>query len=328
MTAPILFIHYGDSPYLRYTLEAAALFNPGKEVLLLGDASNRTYADRAGASFHPLADLDGGEKVGRFERDFRFIAGPRHGKEFWTRFVFKRWFLIDRFLRERGVDRFWTFDSDTLVLSDLGRYEARYAGYDCTEQCHGICMNGLVSREAVEGYTDKMLELFGREDYLERQRRIVEEHPTWAFTEMRAYATYKEEEGLRTMHLGSIVDGETFIDCICDAEGHNAIWESYDEPIGGQTVIRLYFADDGTVGGRHLPTGEFVRFAAINMSWVPLYFFERVLDHARQGSGRDRPGGRPGADGLRPMSPEEGLKWRWIRRGRRVRDRVRSRLGS
>ena len=41
MEAPIIFVHYNDTPYLKYTPQGREkLFNPDKRVILLGDSSN------------------------------------------------------------------------------------------------------------------------------------------------------------------------------------------------------------------------------------------------------------------------------------------------
>ena len=65
-----------------------------------------------------------------------------HGRHEWTRFVFRRWFLMHNYLRANGVRRFWNFDSDTLILTRLSAQEHKFATVGATEQCSGICMNG------------------------------------------------------------------------------------------------------------------------------------------------------------------------------------------
>jgi len=40
----------------------------------------------------------------------------------WLQYVFARWFYMEDFLLQSGVERVWHFDSDTMLLSNLGYY--------------------------------------------------------------------------------------------------------------------------------------------------------------------------------------------------------------
>ena len=95
---PIIFIHYGNSPYLKYTLEAAKRTNPNKEIILLGDRSNKKYANNSNVTFYPFKDFRQSELISRFNSVYRHIAGEEHGRKNWTYFVFLRWFIIYDFL--------------------------------------------------------------------------------------------------------------------------------------------------------------------------------------------------------------------------------------
>ena len=81
--APIIFIHYGDSAYLKYTLRLAVKFNPDKEVILLGDNKNKKY-EKIGVRHFYFNDYGAGEEINMFNKVFRFIAGAKHGKKEWV----------------------------------------------------------------------------------------------------------------------------------------------------------------------------------------------------------------------------------------------------
>jgi len=266
---PIIFIHYGDSPYLRFTLHTARVFNPNARVILLGDRENRDY-QALGIEHHEFANYSGLPEIAEFERVFKFVAGREHGKEFWVYFVFKRWFYMYSFIRLHNIPRFWTFDSDTLIISELQSHVDKFSHVDCTEQCNGMCMNGLINnQEVVKGYIDTINELFQNEEYLDRQRQDFERHPNWAFTEMRAFAEYKRRIPITTMRLNSIIDGETFDDAIC--QSHNMQMQ--------RGMKKLYFRN-GSIYTFHLPTQRFVKLITINMSSVPLSLMEEVYLYA------------------------------------------------
>ena len=140
MQAPIIFIHFSNSSYLKYTLRSARLFNPDKRVILLGDASTAHFS-RKGIEHHYFEDYAKGEETTTFERFFQFITGGDYINEYKTKFFFRRWFTIYNFIRAQGIDRFWTFDSDNLILTALSLQDPKFVDYDCTEQCNGTCKN-------------------------------------------------------------------------------------------------------------------------------------------------------------------------------------------
>lgn len=285
--APIIFIHYGDSYYLRYTLESAVAFNPDKQVILLGDHRNIHYG-ALGVYHIDYGRYAIGPEIELFDRVYQHIAGEKHGRHEWTRFVFRRWFLMHNFLRAHGLHRFWTFDSDTLILTRLSEYERKFGMCGCTEQCSGICMNGYVSdMSLVQGYVDKINELFQRESFLREQRAFLEDMPWYAFTEMNAYIKFREERGFQALRLGAVIDGETFLDSICTFEEHKSFleddqYELYDTLIWGHEVKKLFLRDDGEIFVRHRALGRMVKLNTINMSAVPDWLFDRLLRHAKR----------------------------------------------
>lgn len=103
---PILFIHYGSVHYLRWVLAVARRSNPGKRIVLLGDASNR-HSARGVAEFVDFESLVGNKNERELQRVFRTIQGERHrfnkakSVEYWLKFVFRRWFLIEAFLTRK-----------------------------------------------------------------------------------------------------------------------------------------------------------------------------------------------------------------------------------
>lgn len=312
MNPPLVFIHYGNSSYLKFTLRAARLFNPQKPIILLGDDRNDHFT-RFGLEHHNFADYASGPEIELFDCVYRFIGGRKHPDSPWVKFVFRRWFHLYCFLSAHGIEQFWTFDTDTLLLTSLAAQEHKYLQYDCTEQCGGSCMNGLVNNlRVVKGYLDKINELFQREDYLQRQRQDFEVHPEYAFTEMRAFVAYKQECRIRTIRLSSVVNGEAFDDCLCVAEDMEPLDRLPDGlgPLRCGLPKKLYMSPDGRVYCHHLPTGTLVKMNSLNLSWLPDYLFPRILNHAKRQLRR-----KPQINVERASLPRLDLK-------RSVRDRI------
>lgn len=277
-TAPLIFIHYGDAPYLRLVLRTARLTNPEKRIVLLGDAANRKHAQGV-ADFVPFEELAFGSDLALFEKVFQPIQGSRHrfnklnGTDYWLRFVFRRWFLMANFLERDGIDAFWTFDSDTLVLAPLALREERLSAYDCTEQCRGECLNGYVSSSRIARDFVRMINaLFQDEAYLQEQRERLETHLGLAFNEMDAYREFRSRAGLRSVRLSQPYEGTVFDDALAFAEDYE---ENPAKLVGRTTVKRLWTGPRGGVFAR-LKTGEGVRLLSANMSWMPLYLYRRL----------------------------------------------------
>lgn len=282
IAAPILFIHYGPAAYLRWTLDCARRTNPEKRVVLLGDASNRKYA-RPGIGFVAFEDFLGAEKIRHFDRVFQVVQGERHrfhkhgGVEKWLRFVFVRWFLIEEYLKAEGIDSFWTFDSDTLILDGLGEREGRFTGVEATTQCRGQCLNGWVgSRSLVERYTDCMIELFENEEHLEWQRERLRRETGLAFNEMDAFAELLRRDEIPTCRASDVVNGEAFDDALAFVEDY----VTADERVRGRNEVkRLWTTSAGGIFAKLRSTSEMVRLVTCNMSWMPDYLYGRIIKY-------------------------------------------------
>lgn len=281
--APIIFIHYGNASYLRHTLDTARRSNPGKRIILLGDESNEHLAGR-GVEYHAIDTFARGPLIETFDRVFQLIKGEGHnyrklgGSDFWTRFVFRRWFVIREFLEAQGLTSFWTFDSDTLILAPLENREPRFASFDCTEQCRAECLNGFVpDKKIVTRYVEKINELFQRPDYLAEQAALLKRHQSLAFTEMNAYVTFRNEEKINSCYLAQPLEEEAFDDALCFTENYaihpNKVKERME-------IKDLHLDPRGAIFVKHLPTDTVVRFITLNLSWMPDYIFERLIPFA------------------------------------------------
>jgi hypothetical protein len=290
---PILFIHYGPAHYLRWALAAARRSNPGKRIVLLGDATNKRSAHCV-AEFVDFESLGGTEKEREFQRVFQPIQGERHrfhkanGVEFWLKFVFRRWFLIEAFLEREGLDSFWTFDSDTLILSDLEACKKHSSAFEAMTQCKDQCLNGWVgSRKLVSRYTQSILDQFGDQMYLNTQRERLKLHAGLAFNEMDAFAEFRRREGITTMHGQIPLEGEIFDDALAFTEG----FEVAPIKVLGKTAVKRLWTDGKNIYAKHLASGEFVRLITCNMSWMPDYMWRRVIAASEGGVSRVVGGG-------------------------------------
>ncbi|MFZ4600097.1 MAG: hypothetical protein ACOYNN_15770 [Terrimicrobiaceae bacterium] len=287
--APILFIHYGPAEYLRWTFDCAARTNRGGRIIFLGDESNRRFA-RGQVEFFSFERFSKSEKIARFESVFQVVQGERHrykkhgGVEVWLKFVFLRWFLIEEFLRVEGIDAFWTFDSDTLILTELASREERFADVEASTQCRGRCLNGWVgSRRLVERYTDCIIELFSDPAYLANQRERLKTQSGLSFNEMDAFAEFQAREKIRTRRAADVIDGEAFDDALAFSEDYQV---SPDQIVARLEVKRLWASPAGGLFARLRESGALVRLLTCNMSWMPDYLTRRLSRYGRRSPGR------------------------------------------
>ena len=284
MPAPIIFIHKGDSDYLQHTMKCAKLFNPEKEVVLLGDKENE-HLKSLGIKHELIEDYNKSSELEVFNKVYQFVAGPEHGKSEWTKFVFERWYIMYNFITKNDIHQFWTFDSDNLIIGKLSTKEAAYSKYDCTAQCLGICMNGWVSNQkVVHGYLLKMNELFEREEYLNRQRQDFELNPHYAFTEMRAFEAYRAEENITVFRINEILHQEAFDECIACTH-HNMKMSPFK--INDVAIKELYTDNNGFIYSFYTSTKQYIRLNNLNISWLPLYVYDRLLSAALPSIGKE-----------------------------------------
>ena len=186
--------------------------------------------------------------------------------------------MIEAFLEREGLDSFWTFDSDTILIANLEGAEARLNGFDCTVQCMGKCLNGWVgSRNLVRRYTDSIIAQFRDMPYLEKQKERLKCSPTLSFNEMDAFAEFRRREFVKTWHGEKSIEGEIFDDALAFTEG----FEVAPEKVLGKTAIKRLWTDGESIFAKSKANGDFVKLLTCNMSWMPDYMWRRIMAVAK-----------------------------------------------
>ena len=273
-SSPIVFCHYGISNYLEYTLYAAKLTNPQKIIYLLGDLSNLKVAKKVGVVHINFKHFDFTKSVIEFNNNFKFIAGSKHGRYDWTKFVFLRWFYINEFIHQNQINSFWHFDSDNFILTDLSEKEIIFKQYDNTEQCGGICLNGFISsRKITHLYTKHIIDLFINDDYLNIQRDKCQMHDNFAFTEMAAYNDFKKIYKINSILLNNVEYGDTFDDCLACPDGMIQTNETYND----YNIKEIYLNRNNEIFFKMISSNKFIKVNSINLSWLPFSIIIRIF---------------------------------------------------
>jgi hypothetical protein len=273
-SSPIIFCHFGFSDYLKFTLFSAKISNPQKNIILIGDDINKFIANELGIIHIDFNIYEKEYSILQFNRDFKFIAGKRHGRLDWTKFVFKRWFYVNEYVMKNNIESFWHFDSDNLITSDLSKKEEYFKLYDNTEQCGGICLNGFISsKRIVSMYIFHILSLFNNQEYLTKQIEKCSSNPNFAFTEMAAYNHFKKEYNLKTIRLNAIVSDDTFDDCLACDDNMQQSSELYN----GYRIKEVYINYKYEMFFKKSDENIFYKVNSINLSWMPSYVISRLF---------------------------------------------------
>jgi len=280
---PIIYIHYGYSKYLPYIFKCAKISNPDTDVILLGDPSNKKVAEDCGLIHFSLKDFDFGEDLKTFDRVYELIATShfdayKHGED-WNKFVFRKWFILYNFLTKQGIERFWHFDSDNPILSDLSKLEHKFLHLDCTVQCHGHCFKGFFTNsKIIDLYVKKINEVFLRKSYIEQfKASIANQSGPASFNEMTVYEIFAREKKFNSRRLDDIIDDSTFGDIISRSNG----MKMEKLPLGEDVQI-THLNFDGRFFCIEEASGKLIHMHILNLSWMPIYIYDAVFKHLKK----------------------------------------------
>ena len=284
--APLIFTHYGKNFYLPYTLYQAKQSNPKARCILIGDDDNKELAIDCKWENVSMSKIVS-QKCDHFNARFRWIQGKKHnpikGGRDWLRYVFERFFAIEEFIKKEGLKDYWHFDSDTMILRELKSLEKRLRedNIDCTTLCNDMCPSGFIKTSFTENYTNSIISSFEDKGFLKSQQREFDNNtPENAFTEMRAFLKYRENNRIKSVPLASAFQDLNiwFDNCICQEDGFESTW--------GDKINRkikdLYW-DKGKIWANEMKENVPFEFATVNCSWSSELVFQWI-DACQKGS--------------------------------------------
>ena len=274
-SCPILFTHYGYSEYLPYTLNCANRTNGKTRRIFLGDPLNRAVVQQYGWAHHEIREYQSA-KLEKFQSVFRHIIGRDHpimlnGQD-WLQYVFARWFYMEEFLLRNGIERFWHFDSDTMILADLREYQDRI-NYDFTTQCNGMCLNGLILTEVVSEFNDHTISIFQNKERMKEWENHMQKHPKHSFNEMTAFYEYQKSSRRTGIHLMRWSETEVFDDALRQDHG----FQTRIYPAIDREAYRIKNIFKGKTGFFGIREGKKIQFLSLNLSWCNKEIFQWVL---------------------------------------------------
>lgn len=121
---PVVFVHYGDAEYLKYTLAQAKTSNPASIVYLIGDTTNDNYEF---IEHHFIDDYT--SEAQKFSALYKHNSPNPYEYEL---FCFQRWFVLKEFITKNNVKKCLYLDSDVMLYADLAKEHANFRNYDFT----------------------------------------------------------------------------------------------------------------------------------------------------------------------------------------------------
>ena len=124
METNIVFIHFGNPDYLKYSLKQAKASNPDATIHLIGDHTNNVYKS---VKHHNIEDYF--QSASEFEKIYqhRCRSGIRQ-----ILFAFQRWFILNEFVISNGINKCLIIDSDVMIYCDVEKEFERLKQYDFT----------------------------------------------------------------------------------------------------------------------------------------------------------------------------------------------------
>ncbi|MFA5930742.1 MAG: hypothetical protein WC821_00350 [archaeon] len=125
---PIIFIHRGDSFYLKYAFECARKYNPHSRIILLGQGVKEI------PDFVEYYEISSFSKTLKsFQKIYKHYS---YNNEEIERFCIERWIILSEFLRLNKIDNCLTLDSDILLFVDVTKDAEKFEKYDFTLAYH------------------------------------------------------------------------------------------------------------------------------------------------------------------------------------------------
>ena len=187
--APLIIHHSGFQPHIPFCLWQNQRSNPDREVILLGDGSNRVE----GINYRHEDVMNYQEKNRHLISSYRHNTGSDFLKE---RSHLERWFLLSEFLERHRIGAFYFMDSDYLLFCRLAEHEAAWLDRPAagTPSFWGFCY--FRTPKPVHEFCQWLLELYNEEgrfqEMLARYRAMGPGHGLQEMSYIQEYCREKK----------------------------------------------------------------------------------------------------------------------------------------
>ena len=163
MSLPIVFLHRGNQDFIQYSLLKATETNPDSKVYLIGDNSNRHLGSLDGN----IEWVDYGDCVSEnsklLSQSYYHMSTNPPGYEF---ICIDRWFVINEFMKKRGMHSCFVSDTDVLIYGNLNNLQKKhFKNHRCT-LTHNVSagISFMNDRTVMDDYESLVLSAYLKEN--------------------------------------------------------------------------------------------------------------------------------------------------------------------
>jgi hypothetical protein len=173
MKIPLIFIHQGYSDYLNYTLRQAHFSNPDADIILIGDEFNDKFDF---VKHYRIEDYQG--DADSFAEIYTHMSFNSYEFEL---ICFKRWFILEDFMRCRHLQAAFVFDTDVMIYSDL----TAIAEHLLDSRDNGFAVTGELSLsphvifwqiDSLSSFNQFLLDSYGMPEVMEKYQQKWTHH--------------------------------------------------------------------------------------------------------------------------------------------------------
>ena len=204
---PIIFIHYFNHAYLPLSLWQARKSNPDSEIILIGDGWNAHFDFLA----EHVAASDYRKSASEFAQNFiNFSTNPPD----FERICLERWFILDEFMKSRGLEQCLYLDSDILQFGDIVEDASRYSSFGMTVAGISGHSNFINKREDLSDFCRFIKEAYTKENahqiLEEKYRKFRESHEAGGISDMTFFTEYRALHPDRILDIGEPIEGMAY----------------------------------------------------------------------------------------------------------------------
>lgn len=253
MALPIIFFHYGNPAYLKYSLKQAKFFNPGSEIYLLGDSKNNRYpfvkhvlARKYEESTLPFRNIYKHHSINNYEYELN---------------CFLRWFYIGAFCKANNIGPFIYLDSDVLLYENVSTMLPFFEHSTIANTCDTTGVPAFTyfnGQMAVNDFCDFLLYSYTNNkavQNLEELYGLYLKNPATmgGISDMTLFHLYFQQHPADTMKIDLINNSLAIDICINNPDGYEM-----------EAGIKKMIWQDGAPYGVKSANGDLIRFASLH----------------------------------------------------------------
>lgn len=249
MSIPIIFMHYGDSDYLQYSLLQAKRANPNSDIILIGEESSNKYP------FIEHASISDSASAQEFAKLYKHMSFNSYEYEM---FCIQRWFILRDYMATHQLSQCYHQDSDVMLYEDVSVENPTAFDFAfCGESSGGISfINNL---EALDDFCMFITSFYKDEENmkkLENIHQVILNHiPHGGICDMIFINLYcNSRKHLQKIYDLAVIKNDAVFDLNVN------ITNDYEQWHGRK---KIYFTTRGVLC-KNLSLNKFVRFKALH----------------------------------------------------------------